>query len=535
MTTIPITATDGTIVIPIYPSYGSQPLPIEIPTPEKVNWISQEDKDLLYQVFDELDSKQPSGSYADLEHSHQISGVTNLQTELDSKQPSGDYQVAGDYASEIHNHSISGVTGLQSELDGKQPIGSYQPSGDYQPAGDYASTIHNHLISSVTGLQTELDGKQPIGSYQPSGDYELSFSNRTALELVSGTNTGDQEIPTTLPASDVYPWAKTTSKPTYTYSEIVGTIPTDDLPPIAITKVVPVYSENEQMELTSELGDVAVRVDINKCFMNNGGSAGNMSDWQELLTPLDTIASVNGKVGAVTLTQDDIGVGSEYGRLTLSEVAEVSDRLFSYTMTGASNENAFTIDYTVNKSAGSDYGLYINRNDVSSPATGYLMWLASGGAGKFYITDTGGVFTVSAIQTASGLLPASSASELSLNYFGGNTQNLKYIKTNLGTYTQTGGQTTMFAIMPTYNQVSGNASNTDLLINRNETAVGTGTQLLIDAKVNDISKFTVNNIGIVDVSSEIKAQTYTGKDTSNTDKFEMKYNETSGTIQFNFL
>ena len=37
---------------------------------------------------------------------------------------------------------------------------------------------------------------------------------------LSGTNTGDQTLPTTLPASDVYAWAKASVKPSYNFSEI---------------------------------------------------------------------------------------------------------------------------------------------------------------------------------------------------------------------------------------------------------------------------------------------------------------------------
>ena len=46
----------------------------------------------------------------------------------------------------------------------------------------------------------------------------LSASNFSGSS--SGTNTGDQTIPTTLPASDVYAWAKAASKPSYTASEV---------------------------------------------------------------------------------------------------------------------------------------------------------------------------------------------------------------------------------------------------------------------------------------------------------------------------
>jgi hypothetical protein len=50
-------------------------------------------------------------------------------------------------------------------------------------------------------------------------------------------------------------------------------------------------------------------------------------------------------------------------------------------------------------------------------------------------------------------------------------------------------------INPIYNQVSGSAANTDLLINRTQTAIGSGVQRLIDAQVAGASKFNVSNTG----------------------------------------
>jgi len=69
------------------------------------------------------------------------------------------------------------------------------------------------------------------------------------------------------------------------------------------------------------------------------------------------------------------------------------------------------------------------------------------------------------------------------------------------TLTATSGTSTGLAITPTYNQASGTAANTDLLINRTETAVGSGTQLLIDAQVGGTSRFSVSNAGVVSTAS----------------------------------
>jgi hypothetical protein len=61
----------------------------------------------------------------------------------------------------------------------------------------------------------------------------------------------------------------------------------------------------------------------------------------------------------------------------------------------------------------------------------------------------------------------------------------------------TSGTRAMLAITPTYNQSSGNAANTDLLINRTETAIGSGAQLLLDAQRGGVTEFNVSRAGVV--------------------------------------
>lgn len=83
-------------------------------------------------------------------------------------------------------------------------------------------------------------------------------------------------------------------------------IPTSQLPAIALTDVFVVASEAAQLALTVEEGDVVIRTDLNKSFIHNGGISGTMDDWSELLSPIDSVLSVNGLTGAVTLTTSNI-------------------------------------------------------------------------------------------------------------------------------------------------------------------------------------------------------------------------------------
>jgi hypothetical protein len=71
------------------------------------------------------------------------------------------------------------------------------------------------------------------------------------------------------------------------------------------------------------------------------------------------------------------------------------------------------------------------------------------------------------------------------------------------TSTSTSGTNNVFAIRPTYNQASGTAANTDLLINRTETAVGSGSQFLIQAQVGGATRFSVSNVGTVTAAGNL--------------------------------
>ena len=64
------------------------------------------------------------------------------------------------------------------------------------------------------------------------------------------------------------------------------------------------------LALTAEIGDIAVRTDLNKSFILKTSPASTLANWQELLTPTDSVVSVAGKTGVVTLSAADVGLGN---------------------------------------------------------------------------------------------------------------------------------------------------------------------------------------------------------------------------------
>ena len=78
------------------------------------------------------------------------------------------------------------------------------------------------------------------------------------------------------------------------------------IPSIAITDTFVVETQVAMLALTAQVGDVAIRTDVNKSFILQTSPASVLANWQELKTPTDAVSSVNGQSGAVTLGGGDI-------------------------------------------------------------------------------------------------------------------------------------------------------------------------------------------------------------------------------------
>ena len=90
-----------------------------------------------------------------------------------------------------------------------------------------------------------------------------------------------------------------------------GKLPSSVVPASAITDTFVVSSEAAMLALSSaEVGDVAVRTDLNKSFILKAEPYSTLANWQELLTPTGAVTSVNSQTGAVVLTASDVGAQS---------------------------------------------------------------------------------------------------------------------------------------------------------------------------------------------------------------------------------
>lgn len=107
-----------------------------------------------------------------------------------------------------------------------------------------------------------------------------------------------------------------------------GKLSSSQIPASAITDTFVVGSQAAQVALTAEVGDVAVRTDLNKSFILKTVPATSFANWQELLTPTDTVLSVNGQTGIVNVgTVTSVGITPPTAGITASSAITSSGNI----------------------------------------------------------------------------------------------------------------------------------------------------------------------------------------------------------------
>lgn len=153
---------------------------------------------------------------------------------------------------------------------------------------DGISTGSNKTENSSTNGNIKIDGVEQVVYTHPSTHPIAMITGLgTAASKDVGTSSGQIPI---LGAS--------------------GKLDNSILPALAITDTYVVNTQAAMLALTAETGDICVRTDLNKSFILKAEPASTLTNWHELLTPTDTVTSVAGKTGVVTLTKSDVGLSN---------------------------------------------------------------------------------------------------------------------------------------------------------------------------------------------------------------------------------
>jgi len=178
---------------------------------------------------------------------------------------------------------------------------------------------------------------------------------------------------------------------------------------LALTDVYTVASQAAQLALTAQEGDVAIRSDISKTYIHNGGTAGTMADWSELASPTDAVTSVNGQTGVVVLNTSHI---AESGNLYYTDTRARA------AMTGAIS-GLVTTNLTASRALVSDASGKIIVATTTATEIGYVNGVTSAIQTQLnakQATITGGATTiVSSNLTASRALASDTSGKVAVS------------------------------------------------------------------------------------------------------------------------
>jgi hypothetical protein len=161
--------------------------------------------------------------------------------------------------------------------------------------GDITGNVTGNLTGNVTGTSS-LD--LPLSGGTMSGAIAMGTSKITGL----GTPTTSTDAATKAYADLMVPLTEKSAANGVASLDASGKVPAAELPDISITSTQVVANQAAMLALTAEVGDVAVRTDVNKTFILTASPPSTLANWQELLTPTDSVLSVDGLTGAVDLS-----------------------------------------------------------------------------------------------------------------------------------------------------------------------------------------------------------------------------------------
>jgi len=104
-----------------------------------------------------------------------------------------------------------------------------------------------------------------------------------------------------------------------------GFLASSVIPAIAISDTFVVASQAAQLALTAQVGDVAVRTDLNASYILTTADPTVFANWQQLLSPGGAITSVNGQTGVVVITKADVGLSALSNDAQLKIASNLSD------------------------------------------------------------------------------------------------------------------------------------------------------------------------------------------------------------------
>ena len=176
----------------------------------------------------------------------------------------------------------SNHTPTWSQVSGKPSFATVATSGSYNDLSNKPTipTVPSSL-KNPNALTISLNGISQ-GAYDGSAVKNINITaSSVGAAASSHTHTKAQitDFPTSMPASDVYSWAKQSSKPSYTISEVSGNLPASRISGTIAAANLPSYVDDvleyaslSKFPTTGESGKIYTALDTNKIYRWSGSA-----------------------------------------------------------------------------------------------------------------------------------------------------------------------------------------------------------------------------------------------------------------------
>ena len=181
----------------------------------------------------------------------------------------------------VYGNATASAAGLMSAADKTKLDGIAAGSNHVTVDAELSTTSTNPVQNKV--IKSALDGKSNTGHTHDDRYYTESEINikLNAKANSSHTHTKAQitDFPTSMPASDVYAWAKAASKPSYTIGEVSGNLPASRISGTIAAANLPSYVDDvleyasfSKFPTAGESGKIYTALDTNKIYRWSGST-----------------------------------------------------------------------------------------------------------------------------------------------------------------------------------------------------------------------------------------------------------------------